>query len=372
MNDKWKRIWAASSGHNWDKEKAEADKIRAEADMSTMITNILKQQIQPNIATNDLSSPEVSPTANIAGKGIVPIAPPDFSKNQDSLTSTVTNSLNPQKDEIIPGVTGRDLVNGILKKRFGVGGTAASNATPEEIQQTAQGIISGKLPPDRKYYRDTLRVDAELQKQGFNMSDASQEWKATQKFLSSVNSEKQVRLRQAISSVKDALGGLDTLNQEMARSNFAPLNKAQLAIQANSGNPLATKFLGQINIIQDELGQVFMGGNSPTERALELAAQTLKGNWSQDQLKAAMDNVRANLGYRENAINHASVQGVGSKENQGAGSRYLPAKNNPMDGTEMPNSSGLGKNNSQDIKAQYNALREQGLTKEQAKLKLGL
>jgi len=224
--------------------------------------------------------------------------------------------------------------------------SSASNATPDEIKSTADGIMNGNIPPDRKYYRDTLRVDAELAKQGFSMAAANSEWKATQRFLSSMNSEKQVRLRQAISSTTEALDGLSQLNNELSRSELAPLNKAQLSIRANTGDPLAVKYLGQINIIRDELAQVFMGGNSPTDKALDLARETLDKNWSPKQLQAAIDNVKTNLKYRVNAINTADVQGVSGE----AGTRYAPANAKPD--SEMPHP--LGGNQMPQIGSLFN------------------
>ena len=262
-----------------------------------------------------------------------PVGPPGL---REALASKIRQPYEQAGVSLIPGIKGWERVKN--EKRGAMGTT-----TDDEIQSATQGIISGNVPPNISQttsFRDRTRVAAALEKSGFNLSQANSEWNATQKFLSSMNSEKQVRLRQAITSVKDALGGLEQLNNEMVRSNFAPLNKAQLAIQANSGNALATKFLGQINIIQDELGQVFMGGNSPTERALELAINTLKGNWSQKQLQVAIDNVRTNLGYRENAINYAGVQGA---TQQGGGTRYLPPRNNPMELQQPTKENRIGK-----------------------------
>lgn len=200
-------------------------------------------------------------------------------------------------------------------------------STRQDAIDTAQGIMSGVLPPDQSTFsfRDRTVGMAEMARNKFNLSDANNEWKATQKFLSSMNSEKQVRLRQAITSVREALTGLSQLNNEVGKSELAPLNSAQLTIRANSGDPLAVKYLGQINIIRDELAQVFMGGNSPTDKALDLASQTLKGNWSNKQLQSAIDNINTNLQYRENAINFANVQGTKGR----GGTRYSPMQTTP-------------------------------------------
>jgi hypothetical protein len=256
-----------------------------------------------------------------SSSGIVPVS----SSPADSTLRMGRTGLNPNYI-----MTGR----GNMFQNAGQQGTT----TDDEIMSSAEGIASGRIPPNISQtvsFRDRTRVTAALEKKGFNLSEATSEWNATQKFLSSINNEKQIRLRQAITSVKDALGGLEELNTELSRGEVAPLNKAQLVIQANSGDPLAVKYLGQINIIQDELAQVFMGGNSPTDRALQLAAKTLQSNWSTKQLQAAIDNVKINLGYRENAINYAAVQGTNPGE--GGGTRYLPVKENPMLGNRFQN-----------------------------------
>ena len=203
------------------------------------------------------------------------------------------------------------------------------NKKQEVKKEIPKTIFGGKkeLPPLKETIIETVdrNAIAELEKQGFDLSAANSEWNATQKFIASMNSEKQVRLRQAISSVKDALGGLEQLTGELNQSELAQLNRAQLVIKANTGDKLAVKYLGQINIIRDELAQVFMGGNSPTDKALDLARETIDKNWSPKQLQAAIENVRTNLGYRENAINFASPQGASEVA---GGSRYSPIREN--------------------------------------------
>jgi hypothetical protein len=184
----------------------------------------------------------------------------------------------------------------------------AQTTSDEEIQSTAQGVMNGNLSPDLAQvssFRDRSRISSALNKDGFNLPAAQSEWKATQRFLNSMNNEKQTRLRQAIGSTRQALDHLKEINQEYSRSSLAPLNYLQLKAQANSGNELAVKYLGQLNIIQDELAQVFMGGNSPTEKALDLAKNMLSSNWSAGQLNASIDTIDKNLKYRENAINAA-------------------------------------------------------------------
>jgi len=206
-----------------------------------------------------------------------------------------------------------------------------TSTTQNDIDEAVSGIVNGSIPPEissMTSFRDRTRVIAALTRNGFDLSKAASEWKSTQKFLASMNSEKQIRLRQALSSVSDALDNVEALSNEFSRSGFTPLNKAQIAVAASGIGPqadLAREYLGQISIIQDELGQVFMGGNSPTERALELAAKTIgSGDWTQSQMSATIKNIRDNLRYRINAINNADVY-TGTAGNQGpVGSQYAP------------------------------------------------
>jgi hypothetical protein len=228
----------------------------------------------------------------------------------------------------------------------------AQTTSDEEIQSTAQGVMNGNLSPDLAQvssYRDRSRISAALNKDGFNLPAAQSEWKATQRFLNSMNNEKQTRLRQAIGSTRQALDHLKEINQEYSRSSLAPLNYLQLKAQANSGNELAVKYLGQLNIIQDELAQVFMGGNSPTEKALDLAKNMLSSNWSAGQLNASIDTIDKNLKYRENAIN-AAMPFTGGENRYYQGGNQQPTQQEQPQGqqTQPDNSNIVGKFNTED------------------------
>ena len=181
-------------------------------------------------------------------------------------------------------------------------------------QLIADAIISGKQPPTTTgLYGQSAAVKAELQRQGFNLSQAVLEWTATQKWVSSANSTTQLRLRQAISSVKQGIEGLRSASQEWNAGGFAPLNSVNMKLaldgalgstpeERQKAQSTAAKFKLQATIITDELGQTFMGGNSPTDRALELAGGVLNTNWSQQTLDDALTSLDTNLGYRMNAI----------------------------------------------------------------------
>jgi len=207
---------------------------------------------------------------------------------------------------------------GDMAKTNATANKGVGQSANQDVQSLADGIEKGLVAPDpaQVSFRDRTPVNAELTRRGFNLQQANQEWKATQKFLSSMNSEKQIRLRQAISSVTDALDNIDKLNNEYQRTGYSPINKAKLAFDASTGNELAARYIAQLSIIQDELAQVYMGGNSPTERALDLAGKMMKGDYSVKQLNAVLGELRNNLRYRVNAINSAEPYGGNQVQNK--------------------------------------------------------
>ena len=195
-------------------------------------------------------------------------------------------------------------------------------STREDAIAVAQGIIDGAIPadPQSSSFRDRTAVNAELARQGYDLNSATLDFQSAKKFYNSMNSEKQIRLRQAISSVEDAMDGMEKLNEEYKRGGFGPLNKAQLIANSKGVGQqatLATEYLTQLGVIQDELAQVFMGGNSPTERFLDQAQNLLRSDFNEEQLGAVLKNLRTNLKYRKNAINNAGSYSPSNKTAEG-------------------------------------------------------
>ena len=78
-----------------------------------------------------------------------------------------------------------------------------------------------------------------------------------------------------------------------------------------------------------ELGNVYMGGNSPTDHALTLAAKNLSADWSEGQLRAALTLARTNLRIRANSIKNVGVSGIDQ-------SRYAPTSTPQTPGETAP------------------------------------
>ena len=213
--------------------------------------------------------------------------------------------------------------------------TAATGVTTDtDVKSTAAGIANGDIPPDPMMisFRDRTRVLGELEKSGFDFQKANLDYKAATKFMQTANSTQQVRLRQAITSVRSSLDSARQMSADFKRTGFAPANKVELMAAANGAlgpdkAKQASDFIAQLTVIQDELGQVFMGGNSPTDNAFKLSGQLLNKNYSFEQLNGVFDTLDKNLTYRENALKSVGVQGIGGpvdKYNAGTAAQGVP------------------------------------------------
>ena len=182
--------------------------------------------------------------------------------------------------------------------------------------QNVAGIISGKLPPLIGFganSKEGIAIKAGLNALGFDLSKATLDWNATNKFINSTNSSQQVRMKQAENSVEQALPSLKYLSDDYTRSGFKFVNKADLVAATNGafGEEAASKaqaILGQISLITDELGQTFMGGNSPTDQAFKLAASVLQGNFTKDVMDSQIKLIEQNLQYRKASWNNVTAQ----------------------------------------------------------------
>jgi len=187
----------------------------------------------------------------------------------------------------------------------------ASNA-----EAIADAIISGDQPPDLKgMYRYGPEVRAILAKKGYNLTTASIDWQAAQKHFATLNGAQQTRLRQAVDTAIHSLDVIDDLSAKWKGGRFPLLNRANLALAKNGiygaeVQSVAQQLEAQISDLTSELGNAYMGGNSPTDHALQLAAKNLSADWSQQVLKDMTNLARTNLQIRQNAIQNIGAIGA--------------------------------------------------------------
>ncbi len=223
-----------------------------------------------------------------------------------------------------------NVIQQMYKYEGGKGDITLSKRYPPDVVAIGNAIIEGSQPPDlSRLYGKSADVRAYLADKDYDMTKATLQWQATQKFVAAANSTQQLRMRQAESSVENSLGNLsslvDTLNADGVMTGFKFVNRASLSSAANGafGPKVASDaqaVIGQLTLISDELGQTFMGGNSPTDAAFELAKGVLSSEFTKEQFDTQIDLVRKNLGYRK-----ASWAGLGPAGVSGANPYYTPA-----------------------------------------------
>lgn len=201
---------------------------------------------------------------------------------------------------------------------------AGSGASGSDAESIADAIMRGEQPPTLTgLYRVGGTVRAILGRKGYDLTRAQQDFNATTRMLSTLNGPQQVRLRQAAQTAYDSLDIIEDLNRKLTplipRSRFPAMNRIALAAAKGgalglAAQTIATQLEAQITDLTSELANVYMGGNSPTEQALRLAAHNLNSQWTETQLKDTVALARKNLQIRLNSIGLAAPIG-GRNEN---------------------------------------------------------
>jgi hypothetical protein len=188
------------------------------------------------------------------------------------------------------------------------------------VPEIVKGIMAGTIPPDRTGLGRNagwLKILAGLSDKGFNMTAAELDWKAAQRYVASINSPQQLRVRQAAETAQQMIPDIRTLyNQWLATelpAGFKLYNKAALSAAKNlpgERGAIAQALETDINDMVADLGMVYMGGNSPTDHALDLAKSNLMADWNQNTFDRALDLINTNIGYRVNSFKNAGVAGM--------------------------------------------------------------
>lgn len=181
----------------------------------------------------------------------------------------------------------------------------------------AQAIMRGDREPETGNLGRPIgaAVDTELAKAGYNKAAAITDWKATQKHIASMNGPQQLRLNQSINALPELLDTVDALAAKWKGGQFPVLNRANLLAAKNGlyGKDVASvarQLDSQIADVVADLGNVYMGGNSPTDHALDLARKSLSADWDQKVLHDMVGMAKKNVGIRRNSIVNTGVSGA--------------------------------------------------------------
>jgi len=190
-------------------------------------------------------------------------------------------------------------------------------ATDDDVETVVDGMIAGTLPPQlpgraSPAYTKMLAV---AHRKGYNLAQAVTDWMATTKHLQTMNGAQQLRLTQAIKALPEMLDKVDTLAQQWKGTGFPALNRANLTLAkggafGTKAAEIANQLDAQIADVVADLGNVYMGGNSPTDHALSLAAKSLSAEWSEPVLRKMVALAKENVQIRLNSINSSGVAGA--------------------------------------------------------------
>jgi len=186
-----------------------------------------------------------------------------------------------------------------------------------DVSETVKGMKDGTLPPilPGRATKEYTALMAEAHRQGYDLAGAATDWAATQRHIATLNGSQQLRLNQAINSLPEMLDNVDALASKWQGGKFPVLNRANLALAkggayGKEAASIANQLDAQIADVTADLGNVYMGGNSPTDQALQLAGKSLKGEWDEKVLHDMVNLARKNVGIRKNSINSTGVSGA--------------------------------------------------------------
>lgn len=314
--DFWKAR-AASLDENADtaRQRAETERQKAETQRNQ---NVVTKDVLGNVVTvPKYGTGRGAPLRAAAGAQPAPAPAPGAPQ------APAIPGAAPRAPSAAPGGLGGALL-----------GTGATG-----VHAIAQAVKDGRRPPDLSGLsrQAASAVSAELaQDPDYNLSTAQTDWKATQRHVASLNGPQQLRLRQAAYTAQESLGNIENLYSEWLKvgpaSGYRILNKAALAaakqVPGRTGE-VARALDMNIADLTAELGNVYMGGNSPTDHALSLAKTNLSSDWSEGQFREALKQARLNIGYRIKSIENAGVAGASE------GNKYAP-KEAPAQASAAP------------------------------------
>ncbi len=193
-----------------------------------------------------------------------------------------------------------------------------------DVKEFVAGMKDGTLPPQLpgRATKEYAAVMAEAHRQGYDLQAAVTDWNATQKHISTMNGAQQLRLNQAVNQLPELLDTVESLASKWKGGRFPILNKANLIAAKNGvyGSEVATvanQLDAQIADVTADLGNVYMGGNSPTDHALSLAAKSLSADWDAKVLRDMVALARKNVQTRQNSIRNTGVMGASSSNPYG-------------------------------------------------------
>lgn len=188
------------------------------------------------------------------------------------------------------------------------------------VEDVADAIRRGEAPPVLTgMYKLRPYVQASLSRSGYNLAEAETDWKATQRYLATMNGRPMIGLLSAATTADHSLDRIDQLVTEwekldktMFGGDYQALNSVTMMAAVNGKwGPEVTKVAqalrAQITDVSSELGQMYMGGTSPTDHALRMGAENLNANWDATTIRYLIKQAKNNIRIRKNSLTQGPV-----------------------------------------------------------------
>lgn len=190
-----------------------------------------------------------------------------------------------------------------------------------DVQSIAKAVESGLQPPDLKsLYGKSGPVKAQLGRDGFDLSKATLQWNAANKWITALNSSQMARFKTLGVSVVNTIDEVTRLADVLKNGGVPVMNLANMAtwVQTNNNSPHAQdiiQYLTAANTLKEEFANLAQGGYAPTEASWGLANKQINENYGNDGLKSSLNEVQRLINYRLNAPSETTSTIPGGGDN---------------------------------------------------------
>ncbi len=202
---------------------------------------------------------------------------------------------------VLPGdAVGRTTTRARLPSRAGAGGGGANRLSDEDRDANVQGIIAGRLPPQVPNSNEGLRIQAGLQRAGFDLKKANQDLRATRAHYQTLNGAQQSQIRIAADIAEGALGALEDVQAAWKSGGRGIFSNARLTLAKNGGlgpeaQQQAKDFEAAVAEVQQAIAVLNSNGGNPSNAAITAAANAINTG---SNIEAAIKQLRKSLQYR--------------------------------------------------------------------------
>ena len=184
------------------------------------------------------------------------------------------------------------------------------------VNDNAKAIAEGKQVPEINRMSNLgAAIKSKLEKMGVDVTKLDLQWKAAQRHVMSMNSDRQNRFQGLGTSVVNTIDRLKETSRQMQLSGIAGFNQAKLFyLEQYRGNTpegqLARQYISDVTTLKEEFAGLVTGGTAPHEAAFALANKQINEDFGWKNLGSGLDEVQKLINFRLTAMQNVPVQGL--------------------------------------------------------------